>query len=258
MCLILFANQVHPKYPLIVVANRDEFYPRPTAAAHWWNDNLLAGRDLKSGGSWMGVTKTGRFAALTNFRDGFDTNPNAITRGQLIKDFLEGSMNGMEYLRQVQPTGKRYNGFNLLAGDTKKLYYYSNFGGTSTIVQPGIHGLSNSFMDVPWPKVERGKAGLRQLVEQNTFDIEAAFQLMQNRTIAPDADLPKTKIPIEWERRLSAMYIKHENYGTRCTTVILMDAFGNVTFEERSYVPEHRRKYQFFTRKGNHLEKSLV
>lgn len=249
MCLILFANQVHPNYPLIVVANRDESYPRPTAAADWWDDNLLAGKDLKSGGTWMGITKTGRFAALTNFRDGFNVRKNVISRGELVKNYLTQRVSSLPYLQQIQQDKDKYNGFSLLVGDAQGLHYYSNKGGRPYLIPAGIHGLSNSFLDVAWPKVEHGKAGLTHLVSSTIFDVEAAFQLMQNRTIANDEDLPQTNIPLFWERLLSSMYIQHDNYGTRCTTLILIDKIGNVLFEERSYVPKRTQRYVFQIKK---------
>lgn len=249
MCLILFAYQQHPDYPLIVIANRDEFYPRPTQAAHWWPDlpTVWAGRDAKGGGSWFGVNRTGRWAALTNFRDGFQEKADAPTRGHLVTGYLRpDAPAGRPYLEGLQPDADRYNGFNLLTYDGSELLHYANVSNVITTVQPGIHGLSNALLDSDWPKVARGKAHLARLIARGgAFDVEAAFEAMRDATRPPDADLPSTGVPLEWERKLSSMYITTENYGTRCSTVLLYNRAGHCHVEERSYVPEGRSQVDF-------------
>lgn len=248
MCLITFAYEKHPKYRLIVVANRDEFYNRPTAAANWWNEhpNLLAGKDLKGMGTWLGVTKNGRFSALTNYRDGFSEKPNAPSRGDLVKDFLLSQYETTEYLANIQPSAEQYNGYNLLTFDGVNLGYFSNKIEQPRILEKGVYGLSNGILDTPWQKLNYAVEGLEKLLDAADFSIENAFEMMRNRTIAPDEKLPNTNVPIEWERTLSAMYIETPNYGTRCTTVLLLDYDGNIHFEERS--KEAVSSYDFGTK----------
>lgn len=238
MCLILFAYQQHPKYPLIVVANRDEFYKRPTEQAHWWKEHpkMLAGRDTIGNGSWFGVSKLGRFSALTNYRDGMKLKENAPTRGKLVTDYLINEVDGFDYLNEIAQTADLYNGYNLLTFDGDNLLHYSNISNEITKVEAGVHGLSNALLNSDWPKIRKGKANLEKLVK-NDFSVEAAFQMMLNDERAEDEDLPNTNIPIEWERLLSPMCIKSDDYGTRCSTVLLWDNDGKMYFEERSYVP---------------------
>lgn len=248
MCLILFAYQAHAKYPLIIVANRDEFYKRPTEQAHWWDDfpEMLAGKDIKGSGSWFGMSKTGKFSALTNYRDGFNIKQNAPTRGKLVTNYLVNDVDTLDYLNNIIPTSHLYNGYNLLTFDGEKLWHYSNIDNQITPIEAGIHGVSNALLNSDWPKVNKGKTDLAQLIDPTKdFDIEAAFQMMLNEEKAADKDLPKTNIPLEWERKLSSMCIQSEDYGTRCSTVLLWGNDGKVYFEERSYVPNvGSKKYE--------------
>lgn len=246
MCLITFAYKTHPKYKLIVVANRDEFYHRPTATATWWNEYplLLAGKDLKGKGTWMGFTKDGRFSALTNHRDGFSEKKNAPSRGDLVKDFLLSQNDTSEHLKTITDSASLYNGYNLLTFDGKTLGYFSNKIETPEILEKGVYGLSNGILNSSWPKLNSAVSGLESLIEQEKFSIDNAFQMMQNRATATDENLPNTNIPIEWERLLSAMYIETKDYGTRCSTVFLLDNNGKFHFEERSYVPKHRAVFK--------------
>ncbi|MFK7948869.1 MAG: NRDE family protein [Saprospiraceae bacterium] len=246
MCLITFAYKKHKKYKLIIVANRDEFYQRPTATANWWNDEptILAGRDLKGNGTWMGFNKNGRFSALTNYRNGFNEKKNAPSRGDLVTSFLLSQNDSLEYLQQLTESADSYNGYNLLTFDGKNLAYYSNQIEQPTILESGIYGLSNSTLDIGWPKVNKATSGLKTLLQQENFQIDDAFTIMQNRAIASDNALPNTNIPMKWERLLSSMYIESPEYGTRCSTVFLLDYDGNYHFEERSYVPNHQVIYK--------------
>ncbi|MCA6396615.1 MAG: NRDE family protein, partial [Cytophagales bacterium] len=159
MCLIFFAVQQHPNYNLVIAANRDEFYSRKTAPAAFWQEqpNILGGRDLEAKGTWMAMTKTGRISMVTNYRDPHNINPIAPSRGQLVSDYLAGEMDPSFYLKKIEQVGKAYNGFNLIVGNSSDLYYYSNYSGSPTKIEQGIHGLSNHLLDTPWPKVERGK-----------------------------------------------------------------------------------------------------
>ena len=158
MCLILFAYRSLPDYRLVLAANRDEFYDRPTRHVAFWDDapEILAGRDLKAGGTWMGITKKGRFAAITNYRDSGMTIENAPSRGDLVKDFLIGKSRPHDYLESLQNKGQDYNGFNLIIGDGNELFYYSNRDGNIHNIEPGVHGLSNHLLNTPWPKVAQG------------------------------------------------------------------------------------------------------
>ena len=241
MCLILFAYKQHPKYPLILVANRDEFYPRPTAQADWWKEypTMLAGKDIKGNGSWLGMSKDGKFAALTNFRDGMNLKQNAPTRGKLVTNYLVNPVESESYLQEIAKTGELYNGYNLLTFDGEDIWHYSNMSNDITHIEPGVHGLSNALLNSDWPKVHRAKAKLAALVDVNKdFSIEAGFQMMLDSEQAADEDLPQTGVPYDWEKKLSSMCIRTETYGTRCSTVVLWGADGTVHFEERSYVPD--------------------
>jgi uncharacterized protein with NRDE domain len=168
MCLILFAYQRHPRYRLILAANRDEFYARPTAPLGFWADHpqVLAGRDLEQKGTWLGVTRGGRLAAITNYRDPQAIKPNAPSRGHLVSDFLKGSIPPLDYLQDISASAARYSGFNLLVGDPSGLFYFSNHGAVMCRLAPGLYGLSNGLLDIPWPKVDQGKQALAALVRE--------------------------------------------------------------------------------------------
>lgn len=237
MCLILFAWDVHPAYRLVVAANRDEYYARPTAPAAFWPEapGLLAGRDLAGGGSWFGITRQSRFAALTNYRDQASHRPEAPSRGALVTGFLLGDQPPAAWLTAVARQGAAYNGFGLLCGDLRELWYQSNRGGPPAAVSPGIHGLSNHVLDTPWPKVVRGTAALGQVLQAPAVDPEALFALLADRTSAPDGQLPGTGVSLAWERLLSPLFIDAEGYGTRSSTVLLVGRDGEVFFAERSF-----------------------
>jgi uncharacterized protein with NRDE domain len=240
MCLILFALDAHPEYPLVVAANRDEFYARPTAPAAWWPDapGALAGRDLRSGGTWMGVTRGGRFAAVTNVRDPLPVSPDAPSRGHLVGEFLRRDDAPEAYLRALEPRAAEYPGFNLLVGEGGRLWYFGNRAGEPPReLEAGVYGLSNALLDTPWPKTERGKAGLRAaLAGSGPPDPEALFRLLWDAEPAPDPLLPDTGVGIELERMLSSPFIRSAEYGTRASTVLLVDRSGVVTFVERGVV----------------------
>jgi uncharacterized protein with NRDE domain len=237
MCLIFISVNRHPNYKLIVAANRDEFYSRKTAPAAFWKDqpSILGGRDLEAHGTWMAMTKTGRIGMVTNYRDPHNINPNAPTRGQLVSDYLAGEMDPHLYLRQVEQVGKTYNGFNLIAGSGSDLYYYSNYSGSPEKIEEGIHGLSNHFLDTPWPKVVRGKEKWKTLLAQPMLKPAELFGFLMDQQRAPDEKLPETGIGLERERALSSMFIKTTGYGTRCSTVILIDHQNKAEFSERVY-----------------------
>ncbi len=244
MCLIFVAIGAHPNYPLIIAANRDEFYNRPTARASFWPEapDLLAGRDLRAGGTWLGITRNGRVAALTNYRDTKTMNADAPSRGRLVSDFLLGRQDPVRYLEQLSRSAHIYNGFSLIAGiaDKMQLFYYSNRGNGIRMLGPGIHGLSNHLLDTAWPKVEKGKQALRGCLAKESLNPESLLQLLLDRATPPDDSLPETGVGLEWERILSPVFITSPDYGTRSSTVILLDKYGSVTFVEKSFdkIPE--------------------
>lgn len=236
MCLILVAWKTDRNFPLILAANRDEFYERPSAPADFWDEapDLLAGRDLREGGTWLGITRSGRVAALTNYRDPASLKAQAPSRGILVGDYLRGRETPEAYLDRIAPEADRFNGFNLLFGDTDRLISFSNRG-RRELLQPGIYGLSNHLLDTPWPKVTQGKRGLETLLHTGQGLTEALFVLLADRTCAPDNRLPDTGVGLEWERILSPLFIESPTYGTRSSTVLLIDRKGNVTFIERVF-----------------------
>jgi len=237
MCLILFSYRHQPDYPLILAANRDEFHARPTAPLDFWADDpaILAGRDLKGGGTWMGVSRSGRFAALTNYRDPASLRPDAASRGRLAADFLKGGAPARRYLERLQRTASGFNGFNLLVMDAAGLYHYSNRGDGVSPVRPGVHGLGNALLDTPWPKVERGKAALEKALSGGEPDPESLLNLLEDQTRAPDPQLPDTGVGLDRERMLSPMFIVSDGYGTRTSSVVIMDRQGGVVFWERTF-----------------------
>lgn len=226
MCLILFAYKIHPKYKLMVAANRDEFYQRPTTPVHFWDDDpeILAGRDLEKMGTWMGMTKSGRFAALTNYRNPKEITEGKRSRGELVANALQYKGDIKEYMERLVRNNDSYPGYNLLAGDGDELYYYSNVGQKLIKVAPGIYGVSNHLLNTEWPKVQAGKEGLAAILNSNQEDyVEPLLTLLQKADQAPDERLPQTGVSLELERMLSSMFIKSEGYGTRSSTVLLMD-----------------------------------
>lgn len=244
MCLILFALDAHPRWRLVLAANRDEFFARPTASAAWWDDapEVLAGRDLRDGGTWMGITRAGRFAAVTNYREPDRYTVGAPSRGRLVADFLRGRVTAEEYADDLAARGQAFNGFNLLVGDADGLIWLSNRSEEARRLEAGVYGLSNHLLDTPWPKVVRGKEDVRRALDGPDEALEAAlFASLALRDPAPDAQLPSTGIERERERALSAAFIVSPEYGTRASTVLLVSRDGDVRFTERSTVPGEDR-----------------
>jgi uncharacterized protein with NRDE domain len=237
MCLILFAWRVDPRYPLIVAGNRDEFFKRPTTVADFWIEapEVLAGRDLEADGTWMGVTRRGRFSALTNYRDPKQMHTNRPSRGKLVADFLTGSQSPEAYLQQNESYGQCCNGYNLLVGDRTSLWWSSNVSQERHALQPGIYGVSNHLLDSPWPKVGAGRTALETAITKLP-DTSGVFDLLTDTTIHADDALPDTGVGLEWERMLSAAFIRipptSPSYGTRSSTVLLIDAEGMTTYDE--------------------------
>jgi uncharacterized protein with NRDE domain len=239
MCLILLAWHAHPEYPLVFSGNRDEAYERPSAAAAFWSDDpdVFGGRDLEQGGTWLGLTRGGRLAAVTNYRDG-RTAPSLAprSRGELTAGFLSGSTEPRFYLENVAPRGADYGGYTLIVGDSRGLYGFSNRDPTIRELPAGVHGLSNHLLDTPWPKVSRGKERLAALLTSGETDlVNGLFRILADRGVAPDAELPDSGVGLERERELSPAFIAGERYGTRASTVLLVSRRNEVVFVERRY-----------------------
>ena len=236
MCLILFAWRAHPEHVLVVAANRDEFFERPASAAAFWDDapEVLAGRDLSARGTWLGVTRGGRFASITNYRNPAERMAAAPSRGHLVADFLAAADRPSAYFALVAPKAHEYNGFSMLAADGSSLGFYSNREGLFHQIEPGLHGLSNHLLDTPWPKVEKGKERLGALLA-GSFDPQDCLELLGDTQAAHDRHLPDTGVGAEWERKLSAIRIVGGQYGTRCSTVVRIGIDGQAEFWERSY-----------------------
>jgi uncharacterized protein with NRDE domain len=238
MCLILFAHKAHPDYPLILAANRDEAYLRPTARAAFWTDypHVCGGRDLDQGGTWLGITRSGSIAAITNYRDSNAAKSSTRSRGELVANYLCGNQRPGDYVAQLQDQIGAYNGFNLIAGNVDELHYLSNREGIATPIAPGVHGLSNHLLNTPWPKVERGKRILAELLEiRSPLPVERVFGMLAERTVAADDNLPETGVGLVRERMLSPAFIASATYGTRSSTVILVDNHGQVELIERTF-----------------------
>jgi uncharacterized protein with NRDE domain len=240
MCLVLIALDVHPEYSLVLAANRDEFYDRPTAPAEFWADNpsVLAGRDLKAGGTWLGIDRRGRLAAVTNYRQGQRESPAPRSRGRLVSDFLTADIGAPEYMERVGGEAGLYNGFNLIVSDAGGLFYYSNREGRVRPLAPGVYGLSNHLLDTPWPKVAATKSAFGALLKGGASELTGGlFALLSDRNRPRDSLLPSTGVSPEWERLLSSAFIASDAYGTRSSTVVLVGHEGGINFEERSFGP---------------------
>ena len=238
MCLALVAVCAHARYPLVVVANRDEFHRRPTAPAQWWPEGWYGGRDLQAGGTWLGVAPTGRWALLTNVREPSRHDPRAPSRGALVPAFLAGDDAPAAAVAATIAAAGSGNGFNLLGGDAGGIAWASNRAPSPRTLTQGVHGLSNALLDTPWPKVRRTAAALRRWCAAGEIALDALADLLADRAIAPDDELPSTGVPLEWERRLSAPFIVGADYGTRCSTIFAIDDGGNLQFVERSFAAD--------------------
>ena len=239
MCLVVFAQGERPHLPLVVAANRDEFLRRPTARAAFWGDapGLLAGRDLEAGGTWLGITRAGRVAFLTNHRDPPAHREGAPSRGGLVVEFLKGEESPEEFLGRKEGEGRLYNGFHLVVGDLGGLWYLTNTspGRSPRRLSRGIHGLSNGPLDDPWPKTRRSVERFGRALEGPDLPAPEPFlSLLSDRTRAADPELPSTGVPLPWERLLSSVFIDGETYGTRSSTVLVATG-QRVRFVERTF-----------------------
>lgn len=245
MCLIIVAWKIDKRYPLLVAANRDEIFARPTAPLAWWDDHpaILAGRDLQDGGTWLGVTRNGRFAAITNYRDPARMKAGAPSRGHLVSDFLAGDEAPEAYLRRIAPASEACNGFNLLVADTSALWWHSNVTQDIRKLEAGIHGVSNHLLDTPWPKLTGAKRVFAEALPELPAT-EKLFALLRDDTQHPDEVLPSTGVGLELERKLSAIFVKTEGFNTRSSAVLSRDDAGKICFDEQTWLedgsPGHR------------------
>ncbi|MBR9909477.1 MAG: NRDE family protein [Gammaproteobacteria bacterium] len=244
MCLIILAWQAHPDYPLIVAANRDEFYARPTRSAHFWPDHpqILAGRDLQAGGTWLGVNRAGHLAAVTNVRNPADNLPRPRSRGELPSEFLRGDGDIDRALQDIGARHDQYNGFNLLLANRTQLAYTSNRGTTASALDAGVYGLSNATLDTPWPKVRTAKNEMLDILTRDWQELSARqadlFQLLADERHAAAEELPDTGVGLEQERQLSPRFISSNEYGTRASTVVIVHRSGRLHFSEREFKRE--------------------
>lgn len=235
MCLVAFALRAHPDYRLVLAANRDEFHGRPAEAMHWWRDHpeVLAGRDLEAGGTWLAVSRSGRVATVTNYREDLRRKHSGRSRGELVRNFATGDDSASDYCRGLNPLD--YAGFSLLASDGERMAYMSNRGDDVRDLEPGIYGLSNAALDTPWDKVVRAKAALESLVEADRLQAEYLFELLSDREPSPADDYSGTGLPPALARAVSAPFITAGEYGTRCSSVLLVGTSGTVEIHERRF-----------------------
>lgn len=253
MCLLVFSLRKHARYPFIFAGNRDEFYGRPASPADFWEEHpdLLAGRDELAGGTWLGVTRGGRFATVTNYREPNERRLDARSRGELVTEYLTGTKDAADYLTSLQNRADQYNGFNLILGTPDELYYFSNrtaredeaekgdLGTPGRIheLEAGVYGLSNEQLDTPWPKVRRAKALFHKIIAESGPKPAPLLDVLADRRQAIDGELPSTGLSLEWEQALSSIFITGAEYGTRASTVVLIRDDGEITFVERSFGP---------------------
>jgi uncharacterized protein with NRDE domain len=234
MCLIVLAWQAHPDFPLIVAANRDEFHARPTEAATWWPEypDMLAGRDLQAGGTWLAITRSGRFATVTNYREQSFTRIDHRTRGELAVQFVTGNQSPAQIVARI--VGDVYDGFNVMVGNRDGVSYISNRGDPQENLDPGIYGLSNAALDTPWAKVRRSKQRMQQLIDHDQVSEATLLDLLADRHTVDEDDFAE-HLPAEQARAITAPFIVTESYGTRSSTVLLRHRSGRCVLAESRF-----------------------
>ena len=244
MCIAAFAWNPASDTPLLLAANRDEFFARPTQPMHWWPDSLvLAGRDLKANGAWLGVTRRGRFALLTNIRNPALRRQGAPSRGDIVKNFLESAVATSTFVAALESIAPRYEGFNFLcgqiSGDSRELLFLNSAERVAKRLAQGMYGLSNASLDTDWPKLLRLKQGLRHALAERDLAAQNPRLLRLLRNTAPtlDRQLPNTGVPLEWERALGSIFINRDGYGTRASTVLRIGG-GSAKLTEINYAPD--------------------
>lgn len=236
MCVLAFAWRDRVDYPVVIAGNRDEFHERPTTPAHWWTDHpdVLAGQDLMGGGTWMGLSRSGRFAVVTNIRERAGAGPSEPpSRGSLVTDFLASPLDPTAWGATVRPDA--YSGFNLIYGDLDGAHYLSNRDPAPREFAPGVYGLSNHLLDTPWPKLVKTRERIAGCLHSETVQVADMFEVLSDTGLAGEDELPETGLPVQWERRLSSVFIVGEDYGTRASTVMMIGADGVAYFEERGF-----------------------
>ncbi len=244
MCLINIAWQHHPDYPLIILANTDEFHARPTRSLHRWESGIYGGQDIQEGGMWMGISETGHFAAITNYRDPDAIRTDVPSRGELVLRYLEEYKDPEAMEAHLLEVGARYNGFNLLYGDRQQLRYFNNVNMEGKQLDAGIYGLSNALLDTPWPKLKKSKVVFKKHI-QGALSAEKLRQIFYDKELAHPAELPSTGVPIALERQLSAICIDTEGYGTRSTALIYVDKEHYTNYFEWGLVPAGNKRMTF-------------
>jgi len=241
MCLVVLAFKVDREYPLLVAGNRDEFHARPTRDADWWPDepDILGGRDLQAGGTWLALHRHGRIALVTNYRDADQPVAGLRSRGHLVTGFLKSTLAPVDYLQTID--GSSYAGFNLLVSDGRSLAYLSNRGGDLRELGAGIYGLSNATLDTPWEKVERSKARLAKLIDTHSGNETELLRLLADRDKGPADEVKSDRLPFATAHAITAPFILLPDYGTRCSTVVRADRSGIWTFLERRFDPAGTR-----------------
>lgn len=235
MCLVVLAIAQSAQYPLVVAGNRDEFHGRPTQEAGWWPDkpDVLGGRDLQAGGSWLALNRNGRFATVTNYRDAEPGTAAFRSRGHLVTEFLDSDLAPLEYLRTIR--GDEYAGFNLIVGDKDEVAYLSNRGVDARVLPAGVYGLSNALLDGPWDKVERSKLRLRSMLDEDSVNETGLLRLLDDRSRGPIKEVDSSRLGFSMAYAITAPFIVTPDYGTRCSTVVLLDAEGSWRFTERRF-----------------------
>jgi uncharacterized protein with NRDE domain len=238
MCLILVAFKTVPDYPLLIAANRDEFHARPAQKADWWPDdaNMLGGRDLQAGGTWLAVHRSGKFAAVTNYRDADASKRSKRSRGHLVSEFLQGTHGPREYIQTLK--GEDFAGFNLLLSDGQTLAYLSNRGAQSGELPPGLYGLSNATLDTPWEKVERSRGRLQALIDNGTVNESSLLRVLADQQKGPVDEVDSSRLPFATAHAITAPFIVLPEYGTRCSTVVLADQHGKWSLTERRFAAD--------------------
>ncbi|MBF0121339.1 MAG: NRDE family protein [Desulfobacterales bacterium] len=248
MCIIYFSYETYKDYRLFLIGNRDEFYNRPTKDISFWEDfpQILGGRDLIGKGTWLGITKTGRIAAITNFRDPLNLKANSPSRGDIVFDFLCENISTKEYLEYILKESHKYNGFNIIVDDGKDVGYFSNKIDKYQILCSGNYALSNHLLDKPWPKVIRIKSLINDFqMSQNEMNFEHIFEILKDNCLPVDELLPDTGVGIEWERILGPIFVSSNIYGTRSSSILLVKQNGEVTFLERTFNPYNTKIFNF-------------
>lgn len=237
MCLVLFAYKSHQNYPLVLAANRDEFYNRSSIQAHFWEEHpaILAGKDVQSQGTWLGVTNSGKIGLITNYRHPRYFNSTAPSRGKIVLEYLASTISPDKYINKLRQYDRQFNGFNLLLGTTDEMFYYSSVTGESKKLKPGVYGLCNHLLDTPWPKVESGKDQLKSILNNHNISIDSLKAILLDDSQASSDQLPETGVGLDFEKLLSSIFIKSEYYGTKSSTIVVLDNKRNVDFSELTY-----------------------